>query len=101
MQLPQRHSADAGAIGVAHPVCDLVLDKIENARPAVITAEPPPVNLAVGFRLRSGVCNKAGAAAPALDAGDVVGGVGVGGVHLEALRAPQGDHCCRYTYNSA
>ena len=95
MQFPRDASADAGAIGVANPVCDLVLDKIENARPAVITAEPPPIKLAVGFRRFGGVCNKAGAAAPAFDHGEVGvgggGGVGVGvSVHLEALRAPLG-----------
>ena len=89
---PPRHSADAGAIGVANPICDLVLDKVENARGAVIAAQPPAVNLAVGFRRFGGVCHKVGAAAPAFDAGGVVVGCVVGGVsvHLEALRAPLG-----------
>ena len=69
---------------------DLVLDKVENARPAVVTAQPPPIKLAVGFRRFGGVGNKVTPAAPAFDAGEVVvvGVVGGGGVHLEALRAP-------------
>jgi len=82
---PPRHSADAGAIGVAHPVSNFILDKVENARPAVTTAEPPPIKLAVGFRRFGGVGNKVTPAAPAFDAGEVVGGGVVGGVsvHLE------------------
>ena len=86
MQLPRDASADAGAIGVAHPIGDLILDKVENAPPAVITAEPPPINLAVGLRLNGGVRRKAGAAAPAFDVGVGAGGAGGAGgfsVHLE------------------
>ena len=84
---PRDASADAGAIGVAHPIGDLILDKVENTCSAVITAEPPPIKLAVGFRRFGGVCHKVAPARPAFNAGEVVG---VGGVHLEALRAPLG-----------
>ena len=55
---PPRHSADAGAIGVAHPVSNFILDKVENTGSAVITAQTSPVELAVGLRLNGGVCHE-------------------------------------------
>ena len=93
MQLPQTHSADAGAIGVANPICDLVLDKVENAGFAISGPQPPPVKAGIALRRLFWRHKEYRPAAPALN-GWAGGGGGGGGVvvsvHLEALRAPLG-----------
>ena len=58
---------------MAHPILDLVLDKVENTWGAVSGPQPPPVNLAVGFRRIGWASQECGAAAPAFDGGGVVG----------------------------